>query len=193
MICLPIPFFGTLGINWLKLENYKNTDQHQNPHLIFEDRASGTGKTSTWTVVVTEVSLAAFSSGYCWSLAPFRPDPCCGHHCCGRWRYSSSRWRCTTPAASCSHHHAGMCIFFMNLNGVQKGYFDNWHNYSACSIDWFFFRLSIKMERHTFNGSYTVKKSRRFYGKYWQLAASTCTINFTGACKLFIVITTIVG
>ena len=59
------PIFGTLGINWLKLVNYKNADQRQNPHLIFEDRASGTGKTSTWTVVVTEISLAAFSSGYC--------------------------------------------------------------------------------------------------------------------------------
>ena len=31
------------------------------------------------------------------------------------------------------------------------------------------------------NRIYTVKRSHRFYGKYWQLAASTYTLNFTGA------------
>ena len=28
---------------------------------------------------------------------------------------------------------------------------------------------------------YTVKRYRRFYGKYWQRTASACTENFTGA------------
>ena len=37
---------------------------------------------------------------------------------------------------------------------------------------------------------YTVKRSRRFYGKHWQLATSTCTVNFTGACRLFTAIIT---
>ena len=31
----------------------------------------------------------------------------------------------------------------------------------------------------------TVKKSRRFYGKYWHLAVSTCTLIFTGVSRLF--------
>ena len=34
----------------------------------------------------------------------------------------------------------------------------------------------------------TVKSSHRFYGKYRQLAASTRTANFTGACRLFTVV-----
>ena len=38
--------------------------------------------------------------------------------------------------------------------------------------------------------SYTVKRSRRFYGKYWQLAASTCSVNFKSVCRLFTVIIT---
>ena len=37
---------------------------------------------------------------------------------------------------------------------------------------------------------HTLKRSRRFYGKYWELAANTCTGNFTGACRLFTVIIT---
>ena len=36
----------------------------------------------------------------------------------------------------------------------------------------------------------SVKRSGRIYGKYWQLAASTCTVNFMGACRLFIVLIT---
>ena len=32
---------------------------------------------------------------------------------------------------------------------------------------------------------HTVKRSRRIYCKYWQLASSTCTVNFTGACRLY--------
>ena len=29
---------------------------------------------------------------------------------------------------------------------------------------------------------YTVKRSRRFYGKYWQCK---CTVHYTGVCRLF--------
>ena len=43
--------------------------------------------------------------------------------------------------------------------------------------------ISVYVER-----IYTVKSSRRFNGKYWQLAAS-----LTGACNLFTVIISMVG
>ena len=39
-----------------------------------------------------------------------------------------------------------------------------------------------------FRSRCTIKRSRKFYGNYWQLTASTCTVNFTDGWWLFTVI-----
>ena len=44
--------------------------------------------------------------------------------------------------------------------------------------------LSEEFPRDSKTGSnYIYKRSRRVESKYWQLAASICTVNFTGACR----------
>ena len=49
--------------------------------------------------------------------------------------------------------------------------------------------VNRKKKQH-FYIAFTVKKISQIYGKYWLLAASTCTVNFTGTCRLFTVIIT---
>ena len=40
--------------------------------------------------------------------------------------------------------------------------------------------ISIPTDKHEEPFKYTVKYSGRFYGKYWQLAASAFTVKFSG-------------
>ena len=68
-------------------------------------------------------------------------------------------------------------ISFVSVLIAHKG-----HSYLSL-----FFSLGVLFSKYECF-LYTVKISRKMYGKYLQLAASTCTKNFAGACRLFTVI-----